>query len=92
MAEGGETMKSNYEKGGYVRVEGVDHYKNKPLYKVVSKDEDNDYVGDWHESKEDAENELEYFQKNKMAKGGTVKYYDKDNEYKIGRPSGYIEK
>lgn len=92
MAEGGETMKSNYEKGGYVIVEGVDHYKNKPLYKVVSKDEDNEYVGDWHESKEDAENELEYFQKNKMAKGGTVKYYDKDNEYKIGRPSGYIEK
>jgi len=30
--------------------------------------------------------EIEY------AKGGTVKYYDKDNEYKIGRPSGYIEK
>ena len=26
------------------------------------------------------------------ADGGIVKYYDKDNEYKIGRPSGYIEK
>jgi hypothetical protein len=25
-------------------------------------------------------------------KGGALKYYDKENEYKIGRPSGYIEK
>lgn len=28
----------------------------------------------------------------KMADGGIVKYYNRDNEYKIGRPSGYIEK
>jgi hypothetical protein len=25
-------------------------------------------------------------------KGGALKYYNKENEYKIGRPSGYIEK
>jgi hypothetical protein len=28
----------------------------------------------------------------KMAKGGVVKYYDKDNSYRLGRPSGSIEK
>jgi hypothetical protein len=27
-----------------------------------------------------------------MAKGGVVKYYDKDNSYRLGRPSGSIEK
>ena len=35
---------------------------------------------------------IELAKGDKMADGGIVKYYDKDNEYKIGRPSGYIEK
>lgn len=28
----------------------------------------------------------------KLAKGGNLKYYDKDTEYRLGRPSGSIEK
>ena len=28
----------------------------------------------------------------KYAKGGNLKYYDKETEYRLGRPSGYIEK
>lgn len=44
--------------GGYVIFEGQDHYNNKPLYQVISKDEDNDYVGEFHDNREDAEKEL----------------------------------
>jgi DNA-binding transcriptional ArsR family regulator len=47
----------NFAKGGYVLVEGYDHHKNEPLYRVISRDKDNDYVGEWHEVKELAENE-----------------------------------
>ena len=43
---------------GYVIFEGQDHYNNKPLYKVISKDEDNDYVGEFYANREDAEKEL----------------------------------
>lgn len=32
------------------------------------------------------------FTKEKFAKGGALKYYDKDTQHRIGRPSGYIEK
>jgi hypothetical protein len=66
--------------GGYVIFEGQDHYNNKPLYQVISKDEDNDYVGEFHDNREDAEKELNEL-KNKnmhydnggmMANGGSV--------------------
>jgi len=67
--------------GGYVIFEGQDHYNNKPLYQVISKDEDNDYVGEFHDNREDAEKELNEL-KNKnmhydnggmMADGGRIK-------------------
>lgn len=49
-----------FENGGstsstYKIVEGFDHYKQVPLYRVTDSDE---YVGEWHTNKEDAEKEL----------------------------------
>lgn len=48
---------------GYVIFEGYDHYKNIPLYQVIGKV--NDYTGEWHENREDAEKEMnEQYDKN----------------------------
>jgi hypothetical protein len=58
-----------YADGGYVIFEGRDNYNDKPLYKVISKDEDNDYVGEFHDNREDAEKELKEL-KNKNMKYG----------------------
>jgi hypothetical protein len=62
-------------KGGYVIFEGRDHYNDKPLYKIISKDEDNDYEGEFHDNREDAEKELNELKNKDMnyAKGGDVK-------------------
>jgi hypothetical protein len=71
--------------GGYVIFEGRDNYNNKPLYKVISKDEDNDYDGEFHDNREDAEKELKELNKENMnyADGGKLKskYVDGDMVY-----------
>lgn len=36
--------------------EGYNHLKQKPIYQVIG--ENNEYVGEWHESKAEAEKEL----------------------------------
>jgi hypothetical protein len=60
--------------GGYVVFEGRDNYNDKPLYKVISKDEDNDYDGEFHDNREDAEKELKELKNKDMnyAKGGNT--------------------
>lgn len=63
-----------YADGGYVIFEGRDNYNDKPLYKVISKDEDNDYDGEFHDNREDAEKELKELKNKDMkyAKGGEM--------------------
>ena len=56
-------------KGGYVIFEGRDNYNDKPLYKVISKDEDNDYDGEFHDNREDAEKELNELKNKNMNYG-----------------------
>jgi hypothetical protein len=56
-------FKSAYlENGGgiekYRVSEGIDHYNNKPLYRVEDMSEDGEYVGEWHAKREDAVEEL----------------------------------
>jgi hypothetical protein len=51
MAKGGDISSKEY----YV-FEGYDHKNSKPLYKVSSKV--NEYDGEWHTNKRDAELEL----------------------------------
>ena len=65
-----------YKDGGGVEVEeeyyifeGVDHYKNKPIYQVVGRE--NDYVGEWHDKRKDAEKELKELS-SEYAKGGEI--------------------
>jgi hypothetical protein len=60
--------------GGYVIFEGRDNYNDKPLYKVISKDEDNDYDGEFHDNREDAEKELNELKNKNMnyAYGGNT--------------------
>jgi len=74
-----------FEYGGeiseYVIVKGYDHFNNKPLYHVISKSEHNDYVGEWHNNLEDAEEELESLKEyggEMYAKGGEIE--DSNNE------------
>ena len=71
-----------YAKGGeiseYVIVKGYDHFKDKPLYHVISKS--NDYVGEWHTNREDAEEELKSLTKEsggEMKWGGRVTFKEK---------------
>lgn len=66
---------TSFAHGGYVIFEGRDHYNGKPLYKVISKDEDNDYDGEFHDNREDAEKELNELKNKDMnyAKGGELK-------------------
>ena len=71
---------TSFAHGGYVIFEGRDNYNDKPLYKVISKDEDNDYEGEFHDNREDAEKELNELKNKDMnyAKGGnTDKLYTK---------------
>ncbi|MDD3875414.1 MAG: hypothetical protein PHT69_02220 [Bacteroidales bacterium] len=51
----------------YTIFEGYDHYNQKPLFQVVGKN--NDYVGEWHDDRKDAEEELEDLI-HQMKKGG----------------------
>jgi hypothetical protein len=40
----------------YMISEGFDHFNQKPLFRVAGLD--NDYCGEWHDSKQEAEAEL----------------------------------
>ena len=57
-ADGGGIDKPNYQ-----IFEGRDHFNDKPLYKVIGVDVENDYVGEWHKDKVDAEKELDVLNK-----------------------------
>ena len=87
-AEDFKMLRGKMAKGGYIVIEGFDHYKNKPLYQVVSRDKDSEFVGVWHTLKEDAENEYKSLVGNWddeveiMAMGGKVKFADKVKEVK----------
>lgn len=66
-----------YEEGGeidiYTIFEGYDHYNQKPLFIVKGKN--NDYVGEWHDDRKDAEEEMEDLQP-KIKNGEEVEVYD----------------
>jgi hypothetical protein len=74
---------SKMSHGGYVIFEGRDNYNDKPLYKVISKDEDNDYDGEFHDNREDAEKELKELKNKDMnyAKGGKLDKYNVSFNY-----------
>lgn len=92
LAKGGNV------EGGYKIFVGHDHRKNHELYQVVGID--NDYVGEWHKDKKDAEDELKDLDGisdsvSKFAEGGNVGNGDKftymmlsrlqmDNDYYLG--------
>jgi hypothetical protein len=63
-AHGGQTKQK------YKIFEGYDSYKNNPIYSVHGVD--NDYFGEWHTSKEGAEQELNELNKKHYAKGGGI--------------------
>ena len=44
------------EQRKYKIFEGIDHFKNKPLYQINGIN--NDYVGEWHTNKKSLNNEL----------------------------------
>jgi hypothetical protein len=69
--------------GGYVIFEGRDNYNDKPLYKVISKNEDNDYDGEFHDNREDAEKELNELKNKDMnyADGGRLDKYNVSFNY-----------
>jgi hypothetical protein len=71
--EDGGFMNNVYAKGGnanrFVIVEGFDSFKNRPLYQVVDKSEQGEYVGEYHTNRKDAEEELKDLQ-NSFADGG----------------------
>jgi hypothetical protein len=60
-------LENKYADGGGVKsdyyiFEGMDNLNGKPLYRVESTSEsDNEYVGEWHTDKSDAEKELKSF-------------------------------
>lgn len=66
-----------YEDGGeidiYTIFEGYDHYNQIPLFQVKGKN--NDYVGEWHDDRKDAEEELEDLMP-QMKNGGEIKKED----------------
>ena len=78
--ESGGSISKNYE-----IVEGYDHYKNIPLYRVTDRDE---YVGEWHSNRSDAEKELSGFG-TKFNDGGSVKSNTRLGEKYIYTP--YID-
>lgn len=42
----------------YQIFEGFNHINQQPIFQVIGLDADNDYVGEWHNNKVDAEAEL----------------------------------
>jgi hypothetical protein len=52
--------------------EGVDHYNNKPLYRVEDMSEDGEYVGEWYKTRQEAEDELREMFGNSYDNGGSV--------------------
>ena len=76
------TLEGFYAKGGVVEkykiFVGYDHYKGVPLYQVIGVD--NDYVGEYHKDRKDAEKELAELE-GKMAKGGKTKLSRSQKEY-----------
>lgn len=62
FAEGGKTPTK------YKIFEGYDHFNNKPLYKVTDNE---DYEGEWHTNKSDAEKELNELN-DSFAQGGSI--------------------
>lgn len=63
FGDGGKTSKE------YKIFEGFDHLKKKNVYRVIGVE--NDYVGEWHNIREEAESELHSMSK-KYASGGIV--------------------
>jgi hypothetical protein len=78
-----------YAKGGGIKseyhiFEGMNHRNGNPIYRVESNsDSKNEYVGEWHTSKSEAEEELADCS-SKYAKGGGVSYHN-GREYATGR-------
>jgi hypothetical protein len=62
FSEGGKTPTK------YKIFEGYDHFNNKPLYKVTDNE---DYEGEWHTNKSDAEKELNELN-NSFGEGGNI--------------------
>jgi hypothetical protein len=64
------------ENGGgiekYRVFEGIDHYNNKPLYRVEDMSEDGEYVGEWYKTRQEAEDELREMFGNSYDNGGSV--------------------
>ncbi len=52
--------------------EGIDHYNNKPLYRVEDMSEDGEYVGEWYKTRQEAEDELREMFGNSYDNGGSV--------------------
>ena len=85
MADGGQ-LELFADGGGvesdYYIFEGVDNLNGKPLYRVESSSEsENEYVGEWHTDKSDAEKELKSF----YAGGGVVIYKETDLNRRDGK-------
>ena len=78
-----------YAKGGGIKseyhiFEGMNSRNGNPIYRVESNfDSENEYVGEWHTSKSEAEEELADCS-SKYAKGGGVSYHN-GREYATGR-------
>ena len=78
-----------YAKGGGIKseyhiFEGMNHRNGNPIYRVESNsDSKNEYVGEWHTSKSEAEEELADCS-SKYAKGGGVSYHN-GRKYATGR-------
>ena len=81
-----DELKNMSKPSKYYIFEGFDHFKQIPLYQVNSgKDNENEYVGEWHTDRKDAEKELEGLTKVKpssdlmVSGGGTpddVSFFD----------------
>jgi hypothetical protein len=52
--------------------EGIDHYNNKPLYRVEDMSEDGEYVGEWYKTRQEAEDELRELFGSSYDNGGSV--------------------
>jgi len=80
-----KTKKEKYSDGGttklsYKIVEGYDHLKGKPLFHVVGVD--NDYVGEYHMTKAEAESEMKSLNGTKFGRGGSTDNPKKPIEFK----------
>lgn len=74
---------------GYVIVEGFDSFKNRPLYQVVDKSDDTDYVGEYHTTRKEAEEELKDLVEG-YARGGSTdrKYLNHSEDYEVRYAKG----